>query len=74
MTIEMRISQVEERLRELSDRVEQLTKPKDWRGCVGMFTDDEIMQRIDEAARQYRRVDREKSKKRSQTQGVRSKS
>jgi hypothetical protein len=38
---------------------------KDWRRTIGMFTENEIMKQIDEAALAFREADRAKIKSRS---------
>jgi len=37
--------------------------PNDWRSTVGMFTGDQIMREIDEAARKLRQADRRRARR-----------
>lgn len=60
-TLEARMNALEKQVAELQEQVQKLSRPKDWRSVVGMFGDDEVMKRIDEAGRKYREEDRRKT-------------
>lgn len=60
-TLEERMNALEKQVAELQAQVQKLAHPKDWRNIVGMFTNDEVMKRIDEAGRKIREEDRRKT-------------
>jgi uncharacterized protein HemX len=60
-TLEERLNALEKQVAELQAQVEKLARPKDWRNVVGMFANDEVMKRIDEAGRKFREEDRRKT-------------
>jgi uncharacterized protein HemX len=60
-TLEERMNALEKQVAELQAQVQKLARPKDWRRVVGMFSDDEMMKRIDEAGRKIREEDRRKT-------------
>ena len=64
-SLDERVTDLERRLAELKSADEKGSRQKNWQRTVGMFTGDDVMQRIDEAARQYREADRAKARRRS---------
>jgi regulator of replication initiation timing len=60
-TLEERMNALEKQVAALQAQVQKLIHPKDWRNVVGMFDDDEVMKRIDEAGRKIREEDRRKT-------------
>ena len=62
MTIEERLKHLEEQVAQLKSDLERERRPKDWRRTVGMFTGDEAMKRIDEAALCFREADRARAR------------
>lgn len=64
-TIEERVTAIEKELAELKAALANGARKKDWRRTVGMFTGDEVMKRIDEAARKFREADRRKARRRA---------
>lgn len=62
-SVEERLRIVEKELAALQEIVSKNVRVKDWRRTVGMFTGDEVMKRIDEAALKYREADRSKSRR-----------
>ena len=71
-SVETRLKVLEQQVAELAKRVPEGESPKDWRSTIGMFTGDEIMKRIDEAARQFREADRRKARQRVTRRRVKS--
>jgi hypothetical protein len=61
-SLEKRVLALEQKLDRLITRLENGNHAKDWRQAVGMFTGDEVMKRISEAALQYREADRAKAR------------
>jgi hypothetical protein len=72
-TLEERVAALEREVAELRAAVANGAEGKDWLSTVGMFTGDEVMKRIDEAALAYREADRRKARRR-QTETRRAKS
>lgn len=58
LRVEDRLLMVEKELAALQEIVSKNVRVKDWRRTVGMFTGDEAMKRIDEAALKFREADR----------------
>ena len=63
MTIEERLTALEEKFDALMRGESPLGGKKDWRRTIGMFDGDELMEWIDEQALKYREEDRERSKR-----------
>jgi hypothetical protein len=63
-TLDERVAALEQRVAELAAALANGVRPKDWRRTIGMFTGDEVMKRIDEAALRYREADRRKARHR----------
>jgi hypothetical protein len=61
-TLEERVAALEWKVAELTVALANRVGAKDWRRTVGMFTGDEVMKRIDEAALRYREADRRKAR------------
>jgi hypothetical protein len=57
-TLEERVAMLEKQMANLL--ASGMNGKKDWRRTVGMFSGDEIMKQIDEAARKYREDDRKR--------------
>lgn len=49
-TLEKRVTMLEDQVHDLLARLEKTVPTKDWRKTLGMFTGNEGMRRIDEAA------------------------
>ena len=62
-TLEERVATLEKELAELKVRLANGVGPKDWQSTVGMFTGDEVMKRIGEAALESREADRRKARR-----------
>jgi hypothetical protein len=58
LTLEDRVLALERQMATLKAALHTGARPKDWRRTVGMFTGDEGMKRIDEAAQKLRAADR----------------
>jgi hypothetical protein len=63
-TLDERVSALEKQVEELRTVLQKSSRAKDWQRTVGMFTGDNVMKRIDKAARHYREVDRAKVRRR----------
>lgn len=63
MTIEERLTALEEKFDALSRGDAPISRKKDWRRTIGRFDGDSLMEWIDEQALQYREEDRERSKR-----------
>jgi hypothetical protein len=63
-TLEARVAALEREMAELKTALASGEQPKDWRLSLGMFTGDEVMKRIDDAALKFREADREKARRR----------
>jgi hypothetical protein len=72
VTLDKRVTALEQQLAELKLSLERSPRAKDWQRTVGMFTGDKVMQRIDETARRYREADRAKARQ-PQTRSKRAK-
>lgn len=59
--LEERVAVLETKLAQLASPWLKPPPPKDWRRTIGMFSGDEVMQRIDDAALAHRQADRERS-------------
>ena len=59
-TLEERVAALETKLALLTAPWLKTPPPKDWRRTIGMFSGDEVMKRIDDAALAYRQADRER--------------
>ena len=59
-TLEERVAALETKLALLTAPWLKPPQPKDWRRTIGMFSGDEVMKRIDDAALAYRQADRER--------------
>ncbi|HEV3235843.1 MAG TPA: hypothetical protein VGZ25_02575 [Gemmataceae bacterium] len=57
-TLEKRVLDLEKKVAELAEALQRVAPAKDWRRTLGMFTDDEVMKRIDEQVRKIRENDR----------------
>lgn len=62
--LEERLATLETEVARLRSEVERLAQPKDWRRVAGMFTGDEVMERIVEQGRKIREADRREARKR----------
>ncbi len=62
-----RVAILERRVAELETALAQALPAKDWQRTVGMFAGDEVMKRIDAAARKYREADRAKARCRARS-------
>ncbi len=71
--LEERVAALEQQVADLQAARTNGTPPKDWRSTVGMFTGDNIMKQIDEAARKFREADRRRRLGRKTTSKVRAK-
>ena len=71
--LEERVAALEQQVADLRAARINGTRPDDWHLSVGMFTGDNIMKQIDEAARKIRETDRRRSKG-EKTRKVRTKS
>ena len=60
-TIEERVTVLESQVTDLMARLGKPLPTKDWRKTLGMFTGNEAMRRIDDAALRYREEDRERA-------------
>ena len=60
LTLEERVAALETKLELLTAPWLKPPQPKDWRRTIGMFSRDEVMKRIDDAALAYRQADRER--------------
>ena len=69
--LEKRVAALEKEVAELRAALTNGARQKDWQRTVGMFTGDEVMRRIDEAALKFREADRRKGR---QTKGRSAKS
>jgi hypothetical protein len=67
-TLAERVTALEREVADLKAALTDGVRPKDWRRTIGMFSGDEVMKRIDEAARKFREADRRKARRR-QTKG-----
>jgi hypothetical protein len=61
--LEERLASLESEVAQLRSEVVRLTRVKDWRTAAGMFTGDEVMQRIFEEGRKIREADRKQSRR-----------
>lgn len=62
VSLEGRVSTLEQKVAELTVLVEKASQPKDWRSTIGMFAGDEVMKRIFEAGRGIREADRRRAR------------
>ena len=62
LTLEDRLSRVEQLVDELVQKSASGEPPKDWRRTVGMFDGDPIMREIIEEGRRIRELDREQTR------------
>ncbi len=60
--LEKRLATLEIQMAELRAAVEKNQPSKNWQKTIGMFTGDEVMKRIDRAAKKYREADRAKAR------------
>lgn len=60
VTIEERVTSLENQMRELTTRLGQPKREKDWRRTVGMFANDPDMQRVFDEAQRLRDEGRQK--------------
>ena len=58
LNLEERVAALETKLALLTAPWLKTPQPKDWRRTIGMFSGDEGMKRIDDAALAYRQADR----------------
>jgi hypothetical protein len=63
-SLEERVAALEQQMTDLKALIANGARGQDWRSTVGMFTGDEVMKRIDEAALRYREADRRKARHR----------
>ncbi len=63
MTIEERLTALEEKFDSLARGESPIGRRKDWRRTIGRFDGDPLMEWIDEQALKYREEDREQSKR-----------
>ena len=65
LTVEERLTNVEEKIAQLAAAIHLPRKPGkyDWLKTVGMFGNDEVMKEIDALALKYREDDRKKARK-----------
>ena len=63
--LEERVAALEQQVAELKSAIGNGAQTKDWRRTLGMFTGDEVMKRIDEAALKYREMDRKRARSRT---------
>jgi hypothetical protein len=61
--LEERVAALEREVAELREALANGGPKKDWRRTIGMFTGDEVMKQIDEAARKFREADRERARR-----------
>jgi hypothetical protein len=57
--LEERVAALERQVAQLLAQQNAGKPPKDWRDTLGMFTDDDVMKQITDAALAYRAADRE---------------
>jgi hypothetical protein len=62
--LEERLVTLERQMAELRAVVTKGQQEKNWQRTIGMFTGDEVMKRIDKAAKKYREADRAKARSR----------
>ena len=62
-TLEERVAALEQTVTQLASRTSADNPVKDWRSTIGMFTNDPIMQQIDEEGRKIREADREQMRR-----------
>jgi hypothetical protein len=63
VTIEERLTALEEKFDALTRGESPNERQKDWRRTIGVFDGDSLMEWIDEQALKYREEDRERSKR-----------
>lgn len=61
LTLKQRVALLEQKLAAIEAGLQTGHPVKDWRKSVGMFTGDEIMKEICEAALEYRAADRRRT-------------
>ncbi len=64
LSLEERVAALEKKMAELESALQNRGYRKDWQSTFGMFTGDEGMKRVDEAARKIRERDRQKTRRR----------
>jgi hypothetical protein len=64
LTLKERVASLEQQVAELQVTLTNGSRPKDWRRTIGMFGNDEMMQRIFDYALEYREKDRERARRR----------
>jgi hypothetical protein len=73
-SLEKRVALLEEQVRQLMTTRRKQPGPKDLLSTIGMFSGDEYMKQIDEAALAYRERDRRKERRKSPARRRRAKS
>jgi hypothetical protein len=63
-TLETRVAALEREVAELKAALANGSRQKDWRGTIGMFTDDPGMQEIFKEAMKIREADRKRARRR----------
>ena len=62
VSLEERVANLESQVSQLLAQNGRVSRPKDWRRTIGMFTGDEIMWRICQNALEYREEDRRQTR------------
>ena len=62
--LEKRLAQLEQRIAQMEKHV-QGSATHDWRSTIGMFAGDEVMERICQAALEFREADRRRARRRA---------
>lgn len=62
-TLEQRVTELEEQVRELIANQAKLGRAKDWRRTAGAFTGDDVMKEIFEEGRKIREAERKRARR-----------